>query len=520
MTGNSLNYANSPWRFEGETEHLAKPEQGLFSKLTQLETLNTAYAKLNEALALHSPADGSEPPLVGEEVNGFLLQLGMDLRAGTFRMQGKGPGLDADKVSENDARSDLRNRIVQIALADALVTVFPTEPPANPVAWTAAVVGHGHSRVYAVTIENSDADCSAHILAVVRQRVDDRAFLALLGNVLESTDLQDFAGTNRLASMLTRISLHNIDQVLHQANLLGRQGSDVHATCIRCGHDVALFLDNDAQYDWLLPAVQKRLREALAEIKAEVDPEKTQSVDLSRGEKLHFLDHEFRLAKDRDGTARVQYKALVKACAPKPEAQKPSRQSWKLPSLRWPRRAQRRKPAAPADAPPGGRNFHWPTLRLQRPRWSWNWSLQIPRRVYVVAAAVMIGTAVLAVSAAVVVVLLPNGPQLYPARGQVFYEGRPAVGALVVFLPKDPTSPQARVASALVAEDGSYVLGTQKAKDGARAGQYVVTVSRPRGKRAYPLPARYGSRHTTPLTAIVEMGPTEVPAYQLLAESP
>jgi len=518
MTGNSLNNANSPWRFEGETEHLAKPEQGLFSELTQLETLFTAYAKLNEALALHSPADESEPPLVGEEVNGFLRQLGMDLRAGTFRMQGKEPGPDAVKVSENDPRSDLRNRIVQIALADALVTVFPTEPPANPVAWTAAVVGHGHSRVYAVTIENSDADCSAHILAVVRQRVDDPAFLALLGNVLESTDLQDFAGTNRLASVLTRISLHNIDQVLHQANLLGRQGSYVHATCIRCGHDVALFLDNDAQYDWLLPAVQKRLREALNEIKAEVDPEKTQLVDLSRGEKLHFLDHEFRLVKDRDGTARVQYKALVKACAPKPEAQKPSRRSWKLPLPAWPRRV-RSKPTARAEAP-SGRRFHWPSLDLRWPRWSWNWSLNVSRRVYVVAAAVMIGAVVLAVSAAVVVLLLPKGPQLYPARGQVFYEGKPAVGALVVFLPKDPTSPQARIASALVAEDGSYVLGTQKAKDGARAGQYVVTVSMPRGKRAYTLPARYGNRHTTPLTAIVEMGPTEVPTYQLLAESP
>jgi hypothetical protein len=106
--------------------------------------------------------------------------------------------------------------------------------------------------------------------------------------------------------VLTRITLHNVDQVLHQATLLGRQGSCIHATCCRFEREVALFLDNDAQYEWLLPAVQKRLREALAGIKAEVDPEKTQLVDLARGDKLHFVDHEFRLEKDGKGTAHVQ----------------------------------------------------------------------------------------------------------------------------------------------------------------------------------------------------------------------
>jgi hypothetical protein len=113
---------------------------------------------------------------------------------------------------------------------------------------------------------------------------------------------------------------------------------------------------------------------------------------------------------------------------------------------------------------------------------------------------------------------LNRGPQLYPVRGQVFYEGKPAAGALVVFLPEDPNKSQAHVASALVEPDGSYVLGTHKAMDGAMAGPYVVTVWRRRGTSA-PLPARYASRRTTPLKATVEMGPTTVPVVELQAQS-
>jgi len=475
MTGNSIDCPDNPWRFGDETVHPAKPHEGLFSDLTQIETLHTAYAQLREALAVESPVNGSEAPSAGDEANSFLQQLSKDLRAGTFRVKNKISRRDADNLSDNDARTDLRNRIVQRAVAHALESVFPTDPPANPVAWTAAAIGKGLSRVYTVTIDESEADHGEHILAVVRERVPDLAFFALLADLLKSIDLRDAAGSNTLASVLNRIAIHNIDQVLQQANLLGRQGSHIHATCIRFDREVALFLDNDTQYDWLLPAVQKRLREALVEIKAEVDPEKTQVVDLARGEKLHFLDHEFRLREDRDGPARVQYKRVVKACAPEPQAKKLSRR---------------------------------------------NWFPKVPHRVYAIAAGVMIGAAVLAVFAAAALILRSHGPQLYPVRGQVFYEGKPVVGALVAFLPKDPSSPQGHIASALVAEDGSYVLGTHKANDGALAGPYVVTIWRPRGTIANALPSRYGSRHTTPLTAIVEMGPTEVPMFQLEPEFP
>jgi hypothetical protein len=514
VIGNSIN-VDSAGRSEGETTHLAETQKALFSNLTQIENLQKAYMKVIEDSTLGSPVGGPELLLADDDLNGFLEDLSKELRSRTVRATGEMHRLPAECVKDTHATNELKNRIMQILLAQALESLFPTDTTANPIAWTAAAIGRGLSRVYAVTIEESAADQIECMLAAVRQHVVDPAFLALLGHVLKSIDFRNGAQSNPLTSVLAHIAFHNVDQVLHQANLLGRQGSFMHASCCRFYRDVVVVLDNDAQYDWLLSAVQKRLREALVEIKAEVDPEKTRLVDLARGEKLNFLDHEFRLIKDGEGTAHVRCKALMKAGAPKPEAQKANRSSWKLPLLRWSRLVRRPKPVASEKALPGSR-LHWAGLEMHRPRWSWKWSLQVPRAAYVLAVGVMIGAGVLAASLAL---LRNSGPQLYPASGQVFCEGKPATGALVVFLPKDPTSPSTHVASARVGENGRYILGTHKAKDGALAGPYIVTIWT-RQSLTTQVQAKYGKRETTPLTAIVEMGRTEVPAFHVRAESP
>jgi hypothetical protein len=504
MSGNSTNPVDRP-----------KLHQELISDLAQFTSLHRAYAQLNEACAIDSQVDKYQMTFTGEEVNGILRQLGKDLLAGTFRVTKICPRPETKIISDDE--TNFRIRIVEIALTQALGRIFHTDPPINAISWTVAVLGQGLSRVYAVSFEEGGEAFRNQVLAAVRQRVDDAALLALLDNILQNFDFRDAAEFKPFAALLTRIAFHNLDRVLQQANLLGRQGSYVHATCMRFDHEVALFLDNDVQYDWLLPAVQKRLREALAEIKAEADPEQTQLIDLARGEKLRFLDHEFHLTKDRDGTARVEYKRLVKPPEPKPEAQKPSRRNWKLRLPVWPRRA-RPKPTARAAAP-SGRRVRWPSLDLHWPRRSWSWSLNVPRRVYAVAGGVIILVGMLAGTAFLVALFRSHGPQLYPVRGQVIHEGEPAVGALVIFVPKDAKSSQAQLASALVAEDGTYVLGTHKAKDGAQAGEYAVTIWRLPGRKDRMLPARYGNRQTTPLTATVEKGPTEVPVFQLQADS-
>src|SRR4051812_44871364 len=71
---------------------------------------------------------------------------------------------------------------------------------------------------------------------------------------------------------------------------------------------------------------------------------------------------------------------------------------------------------------------------------------------------------------------------LYPVRGQVFFEGRPASGALIVLHPVDDASPAAIRPSGYVDDAGnvklmSYTPSSRSTGDGAPAGEYIVTIA-------------------------------------------
>lgn len=65
---------------------------------------------------------------------------------------------------------------------------------------------------------------------------------------------------------------------------------------------------------------------------------------------------------------------------------------------------------------------------------------------------------------------------VYPVRGQVFYQGRPAVGALVRLHPLPPTPTPPFLPRGLVGADGSFTLTTYDPGDGAPAGDYAVSL--------------------------------------------
>lgn len=69
---------------------------------------------------------------------------------------------------------------------------------------------------------------------------------------------------------------------------------------------------------------------------------------------------------------------------------------------------------------------------------------------------------------------------VYPVTGKVFYKGEPAEGALVVFYPvghekvaKEKIEPRP---SGMVDEEGAFKLTTHETNDGARAGDYQISI--------------------------------------------
>lgn len=110
-----------------------------------------------------------------------------------------------------------------------------------------------------------------------------------------------------------------------------------------------------------------------------------------------------------------------------------------------------------------------------------------------------------------------DGPVLIPIKGTVEYKGATLTNGLITFNPKDPKV--GRVASSPIADDGTFALSTNKAGDGAVAGEYIVTITSNiegtanlekdkelgiGGKSAIPL--QYADPTTSGLTETIDSG--------------
>jgi len=69
----------------------------------------------------------------------------------------------------------------------------------------------------------------------------------------------------------------------------------------RFADDLVILVDSHPRQQWLRQAVEKRLREELAELQVEVNEEKSRRVDLQRRESFGFLGFEFRRVRNRRG---------------------------------------------------------------------------------------------------------------------------------------------------------------------------------------------------------------------------
>ena len=110
---------------------------------------------------------------------------------------------------------------------------------------------------------------------------------------------------------------------------------------------------------------------------------------------------------------------------------------------------------------------------------------------------------------------------VFPVEGKVLMNGQPTPGATVIFHPKDATDKEALFPTGKVNMDGTFLLTTYDAYDGAPAGPYTVTVSwleaptvgDDDGKLL--VNRRYLSPTTSGLSAEVRAGTNELPPFKL-----
>jgi RNA-directed DNA polymerase len=75
---------------------------------------------------------------------------------------------------------------------------------------------------------------------------------------------------------------------------------------------MVILLDSHPRNDWLMRAVDKRLREELARLRVEINEDKSRTIDLRKGESFAFLGFEYRRDLGRNQKWRPQFAPKMK----------------------------------------------------------------------------------------------------------------------------------------------------------------------------------------------------------------
>ena len=138
------------------------------------------------------------------------------------------------------------------------------------------------------------------------QRVNDPEVMHLLKMILKASGKKGVPQGGVISPLLSNLYLNEVDKMLEKAKEITRTGEYTHLEYARFADDLVILVDFHPKHDWLLKAVEQRLREELAILQVEVNEEKSRIVDLAEGESFGFLGFDFRRVRSLMGAWRSQ----------------------------------------------------------------------------------------------------------------------------------------------------------------------------------------------------------------------
>jgi RNA-directed DNA polymerase len=309
--------AESTWRFWGLYVHVCK-----------METLQEAYqmAKSNNG----APGiDGVTFDAIEENgVESFLKQIQDELVHNTYqpmRVRKKEIPKDGGTKVRVLSIPTIRDRVVQGALKLILEPIFEADFQSGSYGYRPKRTAHeavlridkaiveGKSRVIDLDLR-AYFDSVQHYLLLekVARRVRDAKVMRLLNLILKSTGKKGVPQGGVISPVLSNLYLNEVDRMLERARVTTRRGRYTHVQYARFADDMVILIDSHPRNDWLMKAVDKRLREELAKLKVEINEEKTRMVNLTKGGSFGFLGFEYRLIRSRQGKWRTQLMPKMK----------------------------------------------------------------------------------------------------------------------------------------------------------------------------------------------------------------
>jgi len=147
----------------------------------------------------------------------------------------------------------------------------------------------------------------SQLLEKVARRVQDASVMRLLKMILKSTGTKGVPQGGVISPMLSNLYLTEVDRMLEKAIAATRRGKYPNVQYARFADDLVVLIDSHPRHDWLIGAVEKRLREELAKLRVEINEEKSRKADLLKGERFGFLGFEYRCVRSRKGKWRPHF---------------------------------------------------------------------------------------------------------------------------------------------------------------------------------------------------------------------
>jgi RNA-directed DNA polymerase len=308
--------AEPSWRFWGLYVHVCK-----------METLLIAYemAKKNDG----APGiDGvTFEDIEAQGVAIFLRQIQDELSGRTYvplRARKQEIPKDGGKVRTLSIPA-IRDRVVQGALKLILEPVFeadfqdgsfgyrPKRAAREALNRVAQAIAQYKTRVIDLDLR-AYFDTVRHelLLRKVAQRINDTDVMHLLKVMLKASGKQGVPQGGVISPLLSNLYLNEVDMMLERAKEVTRKGQYTYVEYARFADDMVVLVDAHRRHDWLMEAVERRLREEFVKLQVEINEEKSSIVDLSRMESFGFLGFDFRRTRNSKGVWRPHYTPKLK----------------------------------------------------------------------------------------------------------------------------------------------------------------------------------------------------------------
>ncbi len=308
--------AEPSWRFWGLYVHVCK-----------METLRAAY----EAARENGGAPGTDgvtfEAVEAQGTEAFLDRIRGELVARTYVPRpARRHEIPKDKGKVRVLSIPaIRDRVVQGALKLIIEPIFEADFQPGSFGYRPKKAAHDAVKRVAEAIVRRktrvlDFDLRSYfdnirhdrLLEKVAVRVDDADTMHLVKVILKASGKKGVPQGGVISPLLSNLYLNEVDRMLEKAKEVTRQGRFTYIEYARFADDLVILIDAYARHDWLMGAVDKRLREEFDKLRVEINDEKSSIVDLGRGESFGFLGFDFRYLRGMSGKWRPHYTPKLK----------------------------------------------------------------------------------------------------------------------------------------------------------------------------------------------------------------